>query len=100
MPAERSEAIAQPLIAADDSMPGSRYSILATGYWLLLRFLSHLFCTVRDMNTVMLRSACKADISPPAVVEAIALLADLGAEVVDRCQNHCEICGHAWDAAA
>jgi len=52
---------------------------------------------VSDMNTVMLLSATPAT---EAVADAVALLADLGAEVVDHCPIGCEICDPVLDAAA
>ena len=49
------------------------------------------------MNTVMLRSVTPAT---DVVADAVALLADLGAEIVDHCQTGCEICDPVLDAAA
>lgn len=49
------------------------------------------------MNTVMLLSATPAI---GTVADAVALLADLGAEVVDHCPIGCEICDRVLDAAA
>lgn len=60
-------------------------------------FLSHPLRMVSDMNTVMLLSATPAS---EAVADAVALLADLGAEVVDHCPIGCEICDPVLDAAA
>lgn len=52
---------------------------------------------VRHMNTVMLRSVIPAT---DAVADAVALLADLGVEIVDHCPIGCEICDPVFDAAA
>ena len=49
------------------------------------------------MNTVMLRSIIPAT---DAVGDAVALLVDLGAEIVDHCPIGCEICDPVFDAAA
>ncbi|MCH7586016.1 MAG: hypothetical protein IH941_12800 [Acidobacteria bacterium] len=49
------------------------------------------------MNTVMLLSTTPAT---EAVADAVALLADLGAEVVDHCSIGCKICDPVLDAAA
>ncbi len=48
----------------------------------------------------MLQSLHRAETATVAVAEAIALLADLEVEIVDRCQASCEICGPLLDAAA
>lgn len=60
-------------------------------------FLSHPLRMVSDMNTVMLLSTTPAT---EAVADAVALLADLGAEVVDHCSIGCKICDPVLDAAA
>ncbi|MEE8496986.1 MAG: hypothetical protein V3S62_00450 [Acidimicrobiia bacterium] len=49
------------------------------------------------MNTVMLRSVTPAT---DAVAHAVAVLADLGAEIVDHCPIGCEICDPVLNAAA
>jgi len=49
------------------------------------------------MNTVMLRSITPAT---DAVGDAVALLADLGAEIVDHCPIGCELCHPILNAAA
>ncbi len=61
-------------------------------------FLSHPFYTVLDMKSITLIPIRRAEM--PAVVRAVNLLAELGAEIVDRCQAGCEICGPVLDAAA
>jgi hypothetical protein len=52
---------------------------------------------VRDMNTVMLRSVTPAT---DVVADALSLLADLGAEIVDHCPSGCELCDPILNAAA
>jgi len=49
------------------------------------------------MNTVMLRSVIPAS---DVVADAVALLANLGGEIVDHCRIGCEICDPVFDAAA
>ncbi len=50
------------------------------------------------MNQITLLSDAPT-VSDP-VIRALALLAELGPEVVDRCLGQCEICGRVLDAAA
>jgi len=56
------------------------------------------------MNTVTFPSARRtdaaADASSDAVTDAVAVLGDLGAEIVDSCHALCEICGPVVGAAA
>jgi len=52
------------------------------------------------MKTILLQSAHRATPATDVVNEALVLLADLGAEIVDRCQPQCEVCGPVLDAAA
>jgi len=52
------------------------------------------------MKTLMLRSAHGIESDATAISDAIALLAGLGAKIVDRCGSRCEICGPVLDAAA
>jgi len=61
-------------------------------------FLSHLLLTIHAMNEITLLAS--SAIGTDSVAMALALLADLGPEIVARCQDRCEFCGRAREAAA